>query len=77
MPIAADIVVPDDCPSVLADTQAEARLRRLGSVSLHRDRLARDSDELSSVARPAPVMAHESLEGDKAWISVESIPGPI
>ena len=77
MPIAADIVVPDDCPSVLADMQAEARLRKLGSVSLYRDRLARDSEELSSAARPAPVTAHETLEGDKAWISVESIPGPI
>jgi hypothetical protein len=77
MPIAADIVVADDCPSVLADKQAEARLRRLGSVSLHRDRLARDSEELSSVAPPAPVTAHDTLEGDKAWISVGSIPGPI
>ena len=55
MPIAADIVVPDDCPSVLAGTEAEARLRRLGPVTFHRDRLAADSEELSSRLRRADV----------------------
>ena len=55
MPIAATIVVPDDCPSVLAGTQAEAWLRRLGSVTFHRDRLAADPEELSSWLRHADV----------------------
>jgi phosphoglycerate dehydrogenase-like enzyme len=53
--IAADIVVPDDCPSVLAGTEAEARLRTLGPVTVHRDRLSADSEELSRWLRHAEV----------------------
>jgi phosphoglycerate dehydrogenase-like enzyme len=54
--IAAEIVVPDDYPSVLAGTPAEARLRTLGPVMFHRDRLAADAEELSSRLRHAEVV---------------------
>ena len=52
---AVNIVVPDDCPPVLAGASAEARLRSLGSVTLHRDRLAASLEELSSRLRDAEV----------------------
>jgi D-3-phosphoglycerate dehydrogenase len=55
LPIAADIVVPDDCPSVLAGAPAEARLSGLGSVTFHRERPAADPEELTSWLREADV----------------------
>ncbi|MBI1773853.1 MAG: D-2-hydroxyacid dehydrogenase family protein [Proteobacteria bacterium] len=53
MPVA--IVVPDDCPVALAGTPAEARLRRLGAVTIHADRLAGSESELLDRLRNADV----------------------
>ena len=52
--MATSIVVPDDCPCVLADADMEARLRSLGSVTIHRDRPA-SLEELSDWLRDADV----------------------
>ena len=54
MPTTVNIVVPDDFPPVLAG-DVEARLRALGSVTLHRDRLAASLEELSGRLRDAEV----------------------
>ena len=61
MPTNVNIVVPDDCPPVLAGAGMEARLRSLGSITLHRDRLAANLEELSSWLRDAEVAL--SLKG--------------
>ncbi|MFI5245654.1 MAG: hypothetical protein ACHQQR_10540, partial [Gemmatimonadales bacterium] len=44
--MSATIVVPDDCPSVLIGSPAEAALRALGDVTVHAERGAEDEAEL-------------------------------